>query len=60
MKLTKKGKDNLATIGGLIVGIATALATINWEQGFTTANVMGAVISVASVLGGFLTTFKHE
>ena len=60
MKLTKKGKDNLATIGGILVGIATALSTIEWEDGFTIKNIMMSLISLASVFGGYLTTFKHE
>jgi len=60
MKLTKKGKNTLATIGGILLGCATALSTIKWEEGFTPNNIMMAIISLVSFLGGFLTTFKGK
>lgn len=59
MKLTKKSKNLLATIGGLLVGSATALTGIDWSEGFTQHNIIMAVLALASFFGGFMTTFKH-
>lgn len=59
MKVTKRGKNTLATIGGLLVGAATALAGIDWSDGFTQHNIIMGMLALASFLGGFMTTFKH-
>lgn len=60
MKLTKKSKNLLASIGGLLVGAATALAGIDWTDGFTQHNIIMGMLALASFFGGYMTTFKHS
>ena len=59
MRLTKKSKNILATFGGLLLGAATALAGIDWSDGFTQHNIIMGVLALASFFGGYMTTFKH-